>query len=132
LVGIYSNLLLHTIPFQTLTDKQFKFLELLFGDYQDRKQFFQPELPFNQNELLHTQNKYDSLEDIKEALETKRKSTISRGVINGFVQKLERISAITLYPNLEDKKERSIEISYLGIAYFLDALYSNGKANLIK
>jgi hypothetical protein len=128
-VGINSNVELTTVPFPSLTTKQFEFLELFFEEYQDQDQFFQPNLSFNQNELLTAQKKYASLEDIKDALETKRKSTISRGVINGFVQKLERISAITLYPNLDDKKERSIEISYLGIAYFLDSLYSKQKSN---
>jgi hypothetical protein len=123
-VGINSNVELTTVPFPSLTSKQFEFMELFFEEYVESAQFFEPILSFNQNELLGAQKKYDSLEDIKDALESKRKATISRGVINGFVQKLERISAITLYPNLEDKKERSIEISYLGIAYFLDALYS--------
>jgi hypothetical protein len=131
-VGINTNVDLTTVPFPTLTTKQFEFLELFFEDYQDQDQFFQSKQSFNQNELLSTQKKYASLEDIKYALETKRKSTISRGAINGFVQKLERISALTLYPNLEDKKERSIEISYLGIAYFLDALYSKRKSPSIK
>ena len=131
-VGIKSNVELTTVPFPSLTTKQFEFLELFFKDYTDQYQFFQPSLSFNQNELLWTQKKYASLEDIKNALENKRESTISRGVINGFVQKLERISALTLYTNLEDKKERSIEISYLGIAYFLDVLYSKRKSNSIK
>ena len=131
-VGINANVELTTVPFPTLTTKQFGFMELFFEDYNDYNRFFQPNLSFNQNDLLRTQKKYTSLEDIKDALEKKRKSAISRGVINGFVQKLERISAITLYPNLEDKKERSIEISYLGIAYFLDKLYSKRKSTLIK
>ena len=131
-VGINSNVELTTVPFPSLTTKQFEFLELFFEDYQDKDQFFQSEQSFNQNELLGTQKKYASLEDIKSALEMKRNSTISRGAINGFIQKLERISAITHYPNMEDKKERSIEISYLGIAYFLDVLYSKGKYNSIK
>jgi len=131
-VGINSNVELTTIPFPSLTSKQFEFMELFSDEYQDRKQFFQPNLSFNQNDLLRAHKKYASLEDVKDALETKRKCAISRGVINGFVQKLERISAITLYPNLEDKKERSIEISYLGIAYFLDALYSKRRSSSIK
>ncbi|MFW9949229.1 MAG: hypothetical protein ACFFKA_03765 [Candidatus Thorarchaeota archaeon] len=56
-------------------------------------------------------------------MELKRKTIISRGAINGFIQKLEKISAVNLYPNPEDKKEKSIEISYLGIGYFLDTLF---------
>jgi hypothetical protein len=122
-VGIYSNVVLTTVPFPSLTDKQFEFLELFFGDFQDYIQFFQPELSFNDNKLLYNRIKFDSLEDIKKALEIKRKEKISRGVINGFVQKLERISALELFPNPNDKKEKCIEISYLGIGYFLDNLF---------
>jgi len=122
-VGIYSNVELTTVPFPSLTDKQFEFLELFFHDYQDYIEFFQPKLSFNENELLTNRKKYVSLEDVKEALEIKRKTTVSRGAINGFIQKLEKISAINLYPNPEDNKERSIEISYLGIGYFLQNVY---------
>ena len=123
-VGIHSNVELTTLPFSSLTNKQFEFLELFFDDYQDYTEFFHPKLSFNENKLLANCKKYDSLEDIKEALEIKRKTIVSRGVINGFIQKLEKISAISLYPNPEDRKEKSIEISYLGISYFLDKLYS--------
>ena len=34
-VGIYSNVELTTIPFPSLTNKQFEFLELFFNDYND-------------------------------------------------------------------------------------------------
>ena len=122
-VGIYSNVELTTVPFPSLTEKQFEFLELFFHDYQDYTEFFQPKLSFNENVLLTNRKKYVSLEDVKEALEIKRKTTVSRGVINGFIQKLEKISAINLYPNPEDNKEKSIEISYLGIGYFLQKVY---------
>lgn len=122
-VGIYSNVELITVPFPSLTEKQFEFLELFFDDYQDHTEFFQPKLSFNENELLTNRKKYVSLEDVKEALEIKRKTTVSRGAINGFIQKLEKISAMNLYPNPEDNKERSIEISYLGIGYFLQKVY---------
>ena len=124
-VGIHSNVELTTVPFPSLTEKQFEFLELFFDDYQEYTEFFHPNLSFNKNKLLANCKKYDSLEDIKDALETKRDTTISRGSINGFIQKLEKISAIHLYPNPDDKKEKSIEISYLGIGYFLDKLIQN-------
>jgi hypothetical protein len=122
-VGINSNVELVSIPFQSLTDKQAKFLELFFQDYQDASQFFTPKLSFNENQLLSNRKKYNSLEEIKDALEQKRKKTISRGTINGFVRKLEKISALNLYPNPNDKKEKSIEISYIGIAYFLQNIH---------
>jgi len=118
-VGIYSNIELTTIPFPSLTDKQFEFLELFFGEYNDYTEFFVPERSFNENKVLTNRKRYDSLEDIKQALEEKRNTTMSRGSINGFIRKLENISALTLYPNPEDRKEKSIEISFIGIGYFL-------------
>ena len=121
-VGIYSNIELTKIPFPSLTVKQFEFLELFFNEYNNYTEFFLPERSLNENELLVNRKCYDSLEDIKKALENKRRADISRGSINGFIRKLENISALTIYPNPEDKKERSIEISYIGIAYFLDML----------
>lgn len=48
---------------------------------------------------------------------------ISRGSINRFIQKLSKISALNIYPNPKDKKQKTIEISYLGIAYFLYKLF---------
>jgi hypothetical protein len=122
-VGIYSNVELLAIPFQSLTEKQFEFLELFFDEYEDPKQFFSSKLFFNENPVLRTRKKYQSLEELKNAMQKVRNETISRGAINGFVQKLSTISAINVYPNPEDKKEKSIEISYFGIAYFLYSLF---------
>ena len=124
-VGIYSNLVLDIIPFQTLTDKQFEFLELFFNEHDEPAQFFDPNLSFNNNPLLYDRKKYQSLEELKAVMEKVRKTTISRGSLNGFVQKLSIISALNVYPNPSDKKEKSIEISYFGIAYFLHALFHN-------
>jgi hypothetical protein len=118
-VGINSNVELISLPFQSLTDKQVEFLELFFQSYQDPREFFAPGYSFNENPLLSKRIKHNSLVEIKEALEHKRGEMISRGAVNGFVQKLEKVSALDLYPNPEDKKERSIEISYIGIAFFL-------------
>ncbi|KKK79239.1 hypothetical protein LCGC14_2835510 [marine sediment metagenome] len=56
-------------------------------------------------------------------LSLKRRS-LSRGSINGFIQKLKRISALNIFPNPKDKKEKAIEISYIGIAYFLHKLFN--------
>ncbi|MEE9378143.1 MAG: hypothetical protein V3V33_08915 [Candidatus Lokiarchaeia archaeon] len=111
-----------TIPFQLLTDKQFEFLELFFNNYNDYRNFFTPELSFNDNSILSNRKKYNSLEELREALESKRNESLSRGSINGYVQKLSKISALEIYPNPKDKKEKTIEISYIGIAYFLHKL----------
>ena len=110
------------IPFQLITDKQFEFLELFFNPYEDYPEFFNPELSFNDNPLLSERKSYDSLELLKEALERKRGEKLTRGSINGYVQKLNRISALKIYSNPKDKKEKTIEISYLGIGYFLHKL----------
>lgn len=122
-VGLYTNLELQTIPFQSLTDKQFEFLALFLGEYNNYTQFFDPELSFNENSLLNQRITYQSLEELKAAMEKVRSETISRGAINGFIQKLSKTSALNVYPNPSDKKEKSIEISYFGIAYFLHTLF---------
>ncbi len=83
------------------------------------------DLIFNDNPLLTNRKTYNSLEDIRKKLEDIRKEAISRGSINGFIQKLSKISALDFFPNPEDKKERSITIGYLGVAYFLNKLYLN-------
>lgn len=124
-VGIYTNVELQTIPFQTLTDKQFEFLELFFNEYNNYIQFFEPELSFNNNPLLYERQKYQSLKQLKSVMEKVRKTSISRGALNGFIQKLTLISALTINTNPLDKKEKSIEISYFGIAYFLHTLFQN-------
>ncbi len=121
-VGIYSNMNLLTFPFQLLTDKQLEFLELFFNNYNDYRNFLTPELSFNDNSILSNRKKYKSLEELREALEKKRNESLSRGSVNGFIQKLSKISALNIYPNPKDKKEKTIEISYIGIAYFLHKL----------
>lgn len=122
-VGIYSNMSLPTIPFQLITDKQLEFIELFFNSYDNYSDFFAPDLTFNNNRLLLERKKYNSLEDLKEALESKRNGSLSRGSINGYIQKLSKISALEIYPNPKDKKEKAIEISYIGVAYFLHKLF---------
>jgi len=52
-----------------------------------------------------------------------KKKNIGRGTINGYIQQLKKKSLLNLSVNPDNKKEKSIEISYLGIAYFLNELY---------
>ena len=66
---------------------------------------------------------YTSLEILKEKLEQKEGNSLSRGSINGFIQKLNKISPLNIYPNPEDKIEKPIEISQIVIAYFLHKLF---------
>lgn len=122
-VGIYSNMDLPTIPFPLISDKQFEFLELFFSTYDNYYDFFKPELTFNDNLLLYNRIKYTSLEEIRDALQNKRNESLTRGSINGFIQKLSKISALKIYANPQDKKEKTIETSYLGIAHFLNKLF---------
>lgn len=129
-VGIYCNMDLPTIPFQLITDKQFEFLELFFNSYENPIDFFTPEISFNDNPLLSNRKNYSSIETLKESLEKKRGNSLSRGSINGFIQKLMKISALDMFPNPEDKKEKAIEISYIGIAHFLQKL--NAKDLILK
>ncbi len=84
-------------------------------------------MSFNDNQLLSVRKKYTSLEILKEKLEEKRGNSLSRGSINGFIQKLKRVSALNIFPNPKDKKEKTIEISYIGIAYFLRKLFKEGE-----
>jgi len=128
-VGIYSNMELPTIPFQLITDKQFEFLQLFFNTYENHFDFFTPELSFNDNVLLSQRNKFNSLELLKGALEHKRDESLTRGSINGYIQKLSKISALNIYSNPKDKKEKTVEISYLGIAYFLQKMYLDVLSN---
>ncbi len=121
-VGIYSNMDLPTIPFPLISDKQFEFLGLFFSNYDNYHDFFKPELVFNDNMLLYNRKKYNSLEEIKKTLENKRDESLTRGSINGYIQKLNKISALNIHPNPKDKKEKTIEISYLGIAHFLNKI----------
>lgn len=122
-VGIYSNMNLPIIPFQFLTDKQFEFLELFFNNYNNYRDFFKPDLSFNDNSLLSNRIKYNSLEILREALEKKREESLTRGSINGYIQILSKLSALRIYPNPDDKKEKTIEISYLGMAYFFHKVF---------
>ena len=50
--------------------------------------------------------------------------SLTRGSINGYIKKLQNLSTLEISPNPEDKKEKTITISYLGIAFFLQNLYN--------
>ena len=130
-VGIYSNMNLPTIPFPLISVKQFEFLELFFGVYENCLNFFKQEQSFNDNPLLYNRKRYDSLEEIKQALENKRNESLSRGSLNGYLQKLNKISALNIHTNPNDKKEKTVEISYLGIAHFLNRLINDYNFALI-
>ncbi|MEJ2279619.1 MAG: hypothetical protein P8Y70_18040, partial [Candidatus Lokiarchaeota archaeon] len=99
-------------------------LSYFFREFEDFRLFFSEDYTFDKNPLISQREKFKSLKELRETLEKeKNKKNYSRGAINGYVKKLNRISALKIYPNPEDKKEKTIEISYLGIAFFLHRLY---------
>ena len=124
-VGIISNMNLVKMPFSEITNKQFEFLGLFFREFNSLNDFFALDEHYNENILLTNIIEYKSLEDLREALEIKRNEKLSRGSINGYIQKLNNLSALNLYTNPNDKKEKMISISFLGISYFLQKAYSN-------
>ncbi len=115
--------MLVTLPYNNITDKQFEFLELFFEPNYSLKGFFSQKFSFNEHPILTKVIKYNSLEQLKKALEKKKNSPLTRGSINGYIKKLQNLSALEISPNPEDKKEKTITISYLGIAFFLQNLY---------
>ena len=121
-VGILSNIELVKIPFKQITDKQFEFLGLFFKKHDSFNDFFTKNLNFNENPLLSKTKKFKSLEELKKELEAKRNEALSRGSINGYIQKLNSLSALNITPNPNDKKEKMISISFLGISIFLQKL----------
>ncbi|KKL12811.1 hypothetical protein LCGC14_2532010, partial [marine sediment metagenome] len=68
--------------------------------------------------------KYNSLEQLRKTLEKRKGSPLTRGSINGYIKKLQNLSTLEISPNPEDKKEKTITISYLGMAFFLQNLYN--------
>ncbi len=122
-VGINSNIELITLPFNNITDKQFEFLELFFEPDYTLEDFFSQRYSFNEHPVLAKIKKYNSLEQLRKTLEKRKSSSITRSSINGYIKKLQKLSTLKISPNPEDKKEKTITISYLGIAFFLQNLY---------
>jgi len=122
-VGITDNIYLPKLPLDNITRKQFDFLELFFNTYGEPNEFFRDDKSFDENLLLSNTIKYTSIEKLTKVFNTKKNKDIGRGTINGYIQQLKKKSLLNLNVNPDNKKEKSIEISYLGIAYFLNELY---------
>ncbi len=86
--------------------------------------FFSQEFSFNEHPVLAKIKKYNSLEQLRKILEERKGSPLTRGSINGYINKLQILSALEISPNPEDKKEKAITISYIGIAFFFQNLYN--------
>ncbi len=97
-IGINKNNDLAKLPFFKITQKQFEFLELFFPTYSSYTDFFAPNLRFDENKRLINTIKFSSFKNLQTELIAKRKATktLSRGIINGFVQKLNKLSALNL------------------------------------
>ncbi len=122
-VGIIDNIYLPKLPLDNITKKQFDFLELFFNIYKEPNEFFRFDKSFDENLLLSNTIKYSSIEKLTNVFNKKKRKNIGRGTINGYIQQLKKKSILNLNVNPDNKKEKSIEISYLGIAYFLNELY---------
>jgi len=125
-VGVRKNDELRTIYLGELTSKQFEFLELFFKPHPNYMDFFDKNFSFDENPLLNIRKEFESIEETKGALNSlrgKASEPISRGAVNGFIKKLDRISALKIIPENQNKKK--IAISYIGIAYFLQKLFEN-------
>ncbi len=111
------------LPLVGLTDKQFDLLELFFNKYDDINDFIKPDLLYDDNILLNKTIKYDSTEKIKDTYNKKKGLNLSRGDINICLHDLKNIEMLKILPNPEDKKKKTIEITYFGIANFLNYLF---------
>jgi len=126
-VGINSNIELITLPFNNITDRQFEFLELFFEANYKLGDFFSQEYSFDDHFVLKKKKKYTSLEHLRKTLEARKGISLTRGSINGYIKKLQNLSTLEISPNPEDRKEKTITISYLGIAFFLQNLYNKSR-----
>ena len=130
-VGIYKNDILKTIYLGKLTSKQFEFLKIFFSSYKDPLQFFDSKFTFDKNPLLSKRIKYESIEQLRTALNKLRSGEdITRGAINGFINKLNRIAALDIVDERQNKKE--VTISFIGISFFLEKLINLEKLRKAK
>ena len=127
-VGINNNVELVKIPLDKLTLHQFKFLELFFENYGDINDFVKLGSEFDNTPILTDTKEFNSINDLKKAFEGKIRKKISRGAVNGYINKLKENSILLIAPNQENKQKTKIGISYLGIAYFLNELYNRHKS----
>jgi hypothetical protein len=123
-VGITYNMNLARIPFIEPTDKQYEFLELFFTSFEEIMKCIENQKPFDT--ILEHIKVYDSIESLKDRYnqQINKGKDITRGSINGYLNKLKKISAIETTINPENKLEKKIEITYLGISFVLNYIYN--------
>lgn len=116
-VGIQKNDSIDRVDLGSLTPKQFQFLSLFFKPIENLELLFDVKLDFDQNLLLSGFKHFESIEEMRIELNEARGEKLTRGSINGYINKLERISALKI--SKEEQNKRKISINYFGIAYFL-------------
>lgn len=123
-VGINYNMKLVRIPLSEPTEKQYEFLELFFSSYNDIIKCIKEQEEFS--EILQHIKTYDSIEDLKNNYNERinRNKDITRGSINGYIKKLKKTSAIETMTNPDNKVEKIIKITFLGIAFVLNYLFN--------
>ncbi len=125
IVNIRENMNLTRLPIVGLTIKQFEFLKLFFHEFKDIKDFIKPAQSYDESKLLNYTKKHNSIDEIRVEYEKmKGIEKISRGTINSYIQLLKEMAALKTTPNPENKKKMVLEISYFGIAFFLNFLYN--------
>lgn len=124
-VGIIRNMNLKRLPLNTPTIMQYEFLKLFFTNHDEIINNVRSQSTFDA--LLSHIKLFESIEDLKNALNNKRKNDekITRGSINGYLNKLKDMLAITINKNPENKKEKRIEITFIGISFVINYIFNN-------
>ena len=124
-VGITRNMSLVRLSLNTPTMMQFEFLKLFFTNHNEVITALKNQDNFDS--LLSSIKSFESIESLKESFNNKRKNDdqITRGSINGYIKKLKHMSAIILYKNPNNEKEKRIEITYLGISFIINYIFNN-------
>lgn len=128
-VSIYKNDLIEPVYMGKLTEKQFEFMKLFFNPYKDYREFFDEKYTYDENELLKNIRTFNSIEELRIELNKTRnaKDQVTRGSINGFIRKLNKLSALKTTSRSQNKKQ--ITLSYIGIAYFLRRIFEENNNN---
>lgn len=122
-VGIIKNMNLVRIPLSTPTMMQFEFLKLFFTNPEKIVTVLKDQDDFDS--LLLMVKSFESIKDLKDKFNKRRKNgeQITRGSINGYIKKLKHMSAITLYNNPDNEKEKRIEITHIGISFIINHFF---------
>lgn len=124
-VGITRNMNIKRLLLNTPTIMQFAFLKLFITNHEEIINTLKNQN--NLDSLLSHIKMFESIEDLKKALNNKRNNDekITRGSINGYISKLKDMSAITINKNPMNKKKKRIEITYIGISFVINHIFND-------